>query len=682
MDRHVRQHAETHSGADSLPRATTRKRRRPGRSQSHSDASSCDEQEPPRNGTRRRAPIACRVCRSRKVKCSNERPACAGCIRLGCECVYPDAFKNLQLDAQTGLILGALQEILSRLPPTSSLSASQPFVHPDSERLHAVHTDTFHSISNTSPSPQAHDNVLRQTSNNVSLDYVFQWPIFPRDTAGLFAADNILVADQEDKDDAHRDVDRASRLKVQHIEEDEIYGLVQNFLQHVHVKNPVLDEKTLLGYARSVAELGPQWDAKTCLVLVTAALGAIAKPFTPTLETTESLSTLQRKALDEPLFRKADAYYQSAQRRFGLLDRSLTACHCYLVSGIFLLYSLRPLEAWQSFFNASSIYTVYLRGRIASQGLEHYDPSSQDAFRCRLEQRLYWSCIKSETEIGSEITLPRSSLASIDYPYMFPSPPPPEDSDEMSTANMGEVYPRMPTSTSTISPGSHDGADQASLHEQSWFYYLSEIAMLRISSRINHTFYAGDHTTWLGMDIPAMVDAARDLECQLEQWRESLPQVISCFDVPPELETITELQLTTWTRYSSLKAKLYRPFLYRLAHLPNQGFLSQAQGILQPLAEKAVLECLDPLRAVGMGHRHAGAWYRCRESAARALSLLCGLRIGLVKTMGKEEEATSAVELCLAQLRCWEDESSDLKLAREVIESLYSQWLNGLWSSY
>lgn len=39
--------------------------------------------------SRRRAVVACRVCRARKVKCSNERPSCAGCVRLGCQCVYP-----------------------------------------------------------------------------------------------------------------------------------------------------------------------------------------------------------------------------------------------------------------------------------------------------------------------------------------------------------------------------------------------------------------------------------------------------------------------------------------------------------------------------------------------------------------------------------------------------------------
>lgn len=38
----------------------------------------------------KRAATACHQCRSRKVKCSNDRPTCAGCARMGLGCVYPD----------------------------------------------------------------------------------------------------------------------------------------------------------------------------------------------------------------------------------------------------------------------------------------------------------------------------------------------------------------------------------------------------------------------------------------------------------------------------------------------------------------------------------------------------------------------------------------------------------------
>lgn len=93
---------------------------------------------------------------------------------------------------------------------------------------------------------------------------------------------------------------------------EEITALLTRFLRLVHVMNPVLDCTTLMTYGRAVAELGPQWDAKTCLVasflvvspglmqanrldqLLAAALGAIARPFGPGAETPSSLAVPPR----------------------------------------------------------------------------------------------------------------------------------------------------------------------------------------------------------------------------------------------------------------------------------------------------------------------------------------------------------------------------------------------------
>ncbi|KAH8688212.1 hypothetical protein BGZ61DRAFT_353486 [Ilyonectria robusta] len=69
-------HGRNQSVEASLP--TTSSRKRPAADKS------------PARQVRKRAPIACHTCKSRKVKCSNDRPQCDGCVRLGCECVYPE----------------------------------------------------------------------------------------------------------------------------------------------------------------------------------------------------------------------------------------------------------------------------------------------------------------------------------------------------------------------------------------------------------------------------------------------------------------------------------------------------------------------------------------------------------------------------------------------------------------
>lgn len=39
---------------------------------------------------RKRAAIACQLCRSRKSKCDNRRPTCGACSQAGAQCVYWD----------------------------------------------------------------------------------------------------------------------------------------------------------------------------------------------------------------------------------------------------------------------------------------------------------------------------------------------------------------------------------------------------------------------------------------------------------------------------------------------------------------------------------------------------------------------------------------------------------------
>lgn len=139
--------------------------------------------------------------------------------------------------------------------------------------------------------------------------------------------------------------------------------------------------------------------------LLAMALGSIAKPLETRLEPLDSASR-SVSGDDEKSRQQAELYYQYALRRIGMIGGSLTACQCHFLNGIYLLYTLRPVQAWQAFFHASSLYTVYLKSRAAAQqiGPGHYhddvligdESCSGEKLRCCLEQRLYWSCIKSE----------------------------------------------------------------------------------------------------------------------------------------------------------------------------------------------------------------------------------------------------------------------------------------------
>lgn len=63
-------------------------------------------------------------------------------------------------------------------------------------------------------------------------------------------------------------------------------------------------------------------------------------------------------------------------------------------------------------------------------------------------------------------------------------------------------------------PGSTYDQDE----EQSWFYYLSEIALRRIENRILRFFYHDDNGSWDHSDIHSMVAIVGNIEVELQNW--------------------------------------------------------------------------------------------------------------------------------------------------------------------
>lgn len=54
--------------------------------------------------------------------------------------------------------------------------------------------------------------------------------------------------------------------------------------------------------------------------------------------------------------------------------------------------------------------------------------------------------------------------------------------------------------------------------ENSWSFYLSEIAVRHITNRMINTFYQNSESSWLLMPIQRMIRVAQELESQLTQW--------------------------------------------------------------------------------------------------------------------------------------------------------------------
>ena len=128
-------------------------------------------------------------------------------------------------------------------------------------------------------------------------------------------------------------------------DDERIPALIDNFLQNVHTKNPVLDVESLVRKGRIFAEQGLGWDAWSCLVLIVCALGCIAKPFEIASPNVESFghspppeSMLVATAISSAqLFAKeiqaAESCFVLACRRLGLLRHTLLGAQCHFFAG-------------------------------------------------------------------------------------------------------------------------------------------------------------------------------------------------------------------------------------------------------------------------------------------------------------------------------------------------------------
>jgi hypothetical protein len=71
-----------------------------------------------------------------------------------------------------------------------------------------------------------------------------------------------------------------------------------------------------------------------------------------------------------------------------LLSKSgVIEAQCFFLAGVYLMSTLRPIEAWRMFVQALT----------ACQGFQnHHRTDVNDEEERQLEQSIYWTCFKSE----------------------------------------------------------------------------------------------------------------------------------------------------------------------------------------------------------------------------------------------------------------------------------------------
>ncbi|KAH6879479.1 hypothetical protein B0T10DRAFT_520121 [Thelonectria olida] len=621
---------------------------------------------------RKRAINACRHCRLRKVKCNNARPTCGNCEASKASCVYEDSQDLSSLDPASILILDRLTQVLSRLdqiqaPVVELASVVSQISTLESSRGIIAATKTPEAPSQPDQGGQEtlehdrgsddHSDQLHIPSSRTNPDAFLQWPIFGSRFPPDYLTDPVFELEGCDEGQNFHNAS-ASRTQPNTktgsigIEEDGIIELVQRFLELVHIKNPILDVDIMWSYARDVVEDGPKWDSASCLVLLACALGSVATPFCgeQVEDAEDPSSSIEAQHRDLQI---GQAYYNLARRRFGLLEVGILSSQCYFLAGVYNMYIMRPLTAWSQFQSATKSYYLYLQCQAKQYSQPTVD-SAECSKRRSVEQRLYWSCYKSECELRAEINLPNSSLADVHYSNMHPSPPDiyNDEGNAQLDSSPQERLTWSRTSTRTT-PG------QLKQQEQSWFYYLTEITLRRIANRVLNLFYAGDHTTWTKDSVLSMIKTAEQFEQQLEEWYAGLPPLIQFTEHIPD----EELPYHVRGRVLEIRMWICAPFLYCAIH---SHLDAHQRKLIQPFVDKAISHSLLMMRGEPMRHRHHGTWYGIRDAATSCLNVIGAVRCGMISVPDGWKEN---MRRTITRMQYWAAEGPGVSRAIEVVES-------------
>jgi hypothetical protein len=193
---------------------------------------------------------------------------------------------------------------------------------------------------------------------------------------------------------------------------------------------------------------------------------------------------------------QAQQYFSAAQKRLTscLGRRGILEAQCFFYSGVYLATTLQPEAAWSMFLQAKTCCQSFGYFTQDRPRAEDFDSVLTRNESWVAEECTYWTCLKSEMwgfltfcstwvwqndrELHLELNPPGFRVIDLWYPEKFPDPPREKIADS----------------------------------DESWFFYLAEIALRRLANRIL-TFVAQSYD----MINPAELQLARDSAVEFEQ---------------------------------------------------------------------------------------------------------------------------------------------------------------------
>jgi hypothetical protein len=280
----------------------------------------------------------------------------------------------------------------------------------------------------------------------------------------------------------------------------------------------------------------------SCMVLLVLALGQAA----------HSGLSISRVPVDQlppglPYFAAAWNLLPSLLTRNDILS---TQCH--ILASAYLLYLVRPLEAWNLLHNTS------MKVQLLLSSQQSIPPQLRE-----LSERVYWNTLMIESDLLAEMDLPHSGIVQFEESMRLPRP--------------------FPYDAVTASPEEPPGSDEL-------WYFLAEIALRRLLNRVSHLIYTTERSTRGASGLTSSLDpVTTELDFQLTQWYENLPAPVK---FPRErLPARTQVQTVLRLRYFACRTIIYRPYI--LAVLADES-CAQEPGV-QDACRKCLEACIRQL---------------------------------------------------------------------------------------
>jgi hypothetical protein len=88
-----------------------------------------------------------------------------------------------------------------------------------------------------------------------------------------------------------------------------------------------------------------------------------------------------------PAFLRAEAFFTAAQKRMGalLFGGGITEAQVFFLAGVYLMTTMRPIEAWRTFVQALTCCQSF-----------QSSPDDVAPEEAQLQHGIYWTCFKSE----------------------------------------------------------------------------------------------------------------------------------------------------------------------------------------------------------------------------------------------------------------------------------------------